>query len=66
MEDINKDKKYTTFIPRFLLGWYYKGTPENWLKLTPVKVFGIFIGYKMLCAKKGYQYSDGKVYTPTK
>jgi hypothetical protein len=61
MKDINKGKRYTTFIPIFVLGWWFKETPDNWLVITPIRVFGIFIGYKMICAKKGYIYSDGKI-----
>ena len=61
MKDVNKGKRYTVFIPRFVIGWLFKETPDNWLRLTPIKLFGIFIGYKMVCAKKGYQYSDGTI-----
>lgn len=61
MKDINKGKKYTVFIPRFVIGWLAKDTPDNWISLTPIRIFGIFIGYKMICAKKGYIYSDGRI-----
>lgn len=61
IKDINKGKKYTVFIPRFVLGWLIKGTPDNWISLRRIVIFGIFIGYKMVCAKKGYIYSDGKI-----
>lgn len=63
MKDPNKGKKYTVFIPRFLIGWLFKETPSNWLSLTPVKLFGIFLGIKMVCAKKGYIYSDNTTLT---
>lgn len=61
MQDINKGKRYTVFIPWFIIGWLIKETPDNWIQLTPIRIFKVFIGYKMVCAKKGYIYSDGRI-----
>lgn len=61
MKDINKGKRYTVFIPRFILGWLIKKTPDNWISVQKIWVFGYWIGYKMVLAKKGYIYSDGKI-----
>lgn len=32
-----------------------KGTPDNWLSATPVKVLGFVIGWKVKVVKKGYE-----------
>lgn len=61
MEDPNKGKKYTWFVPRFVLGWLVKETPKNWVSCTPKRFLGIFIGYKITLAKSGYMWGDGKI-----
>lgn len=61
MKDNNKGKRYVWFVPRFILGWLVSETPKNWITCTPIKFFGIFLGYKMVLAKKGYRWGDGKI-----
>ena len=61
MEDENKGKRYSLFVPWFTLGWLVKSAPDNFITCTPKRLFGFFIGYYIVCAKKGYKYRDGKV-----
>lgn len=54
MKDKNKNQRYNWYVPRFVLGWLVKETPENWISCTPIRLFGIFLGYKIKLKKTGY------------
>lgn len=38
-----------------------KETPPNWISVSPVRIFGVFIGRNLKVAMKGYQWSNGKI-----
>jgi len=42
-----KYKTYYWYVPRFILGWLVKETPKNWICCTPIRIMGIFLGYKI-------------------
>lgn len=49
---LRKEGTFTRFI------WWFtkdKRTPTNWLRATPIKIFGICLGWKCVVVKRGFE-----------
>jgi hypothetical protein len=57
MENVNEGKRYYWFGLRGVA----RETPDNWISIKPVKVFGLIVGWWMTLAKKGYRWGDGRI-----
>lgn len=52
-----KIKEDKTTITEFHFKLTLGSLPENWVSLSPVKIFGIFIGHKLKLAKPNYKWT---------